>query len=343
MSSKSSLPSLEQWQRLYALMDEVSRLAPWEFMYEMDNFGIRFPETGELGFVSVMGKLGEHFSIAVYIGKKGFEGFLRIESLGDQLDTATLLQVPQLQASFEDREMITPEDRKILKQLDLKFRGKNAWPNFRSYWPGCFPWYLEKEEAQILIHSLEQLLDVAPRFRDDPNLLKVSAPNGNYLVRAYKNGKWSDHQQKITFPADPPLEIRINMDAFRQLKSMKMQNTIVEVDLQMAEDVVKDKNFERPFFPFILMVVEQGSGMILGINTLAPLPSLEKMWGTIPARVVEILARHLAPKEIHVKDPLLMTLLTPFAEKAGFKVKQASRLPATMQIQRKLEKFQRRF
>jgi len=53
MSRQANTPSLEQWKRLYELMDEVKGLAPWDFMLETDLFGIRFPGTDELGFVSV--------------------------------------------------------------------------------------------------------------------------------------------------------------------------------------------------------------------------------------------------------------------------------------------------
>ncbi len=43
----------------------ASFLAPWQWMTEVDLFGIEHPVTGELGFVSVMGQLGEHLAIAV--------------------------------------------------------------------------------------------------------------------------------------------------------------------------------------------------------------------------------------------------------------------------------------
>ena len=126
MPKKIKPPSLEQWKRLYELMGKIRELAPWEYMYEQDIFGVQFPETGKLGFVSVMGNLGEHYAVAIYPGKKGLEGFLTMQQMGHNLTPDFVLQVPQLQAAFEDREMITPEDRKIMKQLDLKFRGKNA-------------------------------------------------------------------------------------------------------------------------------------------------------------------------------------------------------------------------
>ncbi|MGZ9166444.1 MAG: DUF7309 domain-containing protein, partial [Anaerolineales bacterium] len=329
----------EQWKRLYELMGKLRDLAPWEYMYEDNIFGVQFPETGNLGFVSVMGSLGEHFAIAVYMGKKGLEGFLTMQRMAHKLAPDIVLQVPQLQASFENREMIAPEDRKIIKQLDLKFRGKNVWPQFRSYRPGCFPWYLEKEEAQMLIHGLEQLMDVAPRFKQDADMLGSSEPDGKLLVRVQENGEWVDRPQKIKFPADPPLRLSMNMDALNELRSMKKRNATVEVDIQMMEEAVRDKSLDRPYFPFMLMIAEKESHMILGVDLLSPLPSLEEMWETVPEKVTEILANYLLPGEIQTKDPLIAMLLSPLEKELGVKVNLVKRLPTIEHAKREFRKL----
>lgn len=73
--SKTNSPTLEEWKRLYDLMAQVKKLAPWEWMEEDDIFGVQMPRTNEPGFVSVMGMLGEHFAVAVYQGAKGLGGF----------------------------------------------------------------------------------------------------------------------------------------------------------------------------------------------------------------------------------------------------------------------------
>ncbi len=39
-------------------------------MTEGDVFGVQDPDTGELGFVSVMGMLGEHYAVSVYLGTR---------------------------------------------------------------------------------------------------------------------------------------------------------------------------------------------------------------------------------------------------------------------------------
>jgi len=341
MPSKNNKPTLEEWKRLYELMAQIKELAPWEFMYEDDLFGIRFPGTDQLGFVSVMGNLGEHYSIAVYLGKKGFDGFWTMQEAGDDFSPDLLLDTPQIQASFEDREILTPEDRKIINQLNLKYRGRQAWPQFRSYRPGCLPWYLEKEETQVLIIALEQLLEVAPRFEDDPDLLELPEEEEKFLVRVMEEGKWVDRYQEIEFPNDPPFHLMMNMEALAYLKTRPKENSILEIDVQRMDEAVKDKQFDRPFFPYLFLAVERKSRMILGVNLLTPLPSLEEMWGDLPALVVETLAGSIVPKEVQTKNPMVALLLSSLEEELGIKIKLVSRLPGVEFAQRELRKFTR--
>ena len=41
--------------------------------------------------------------------------------------------------SFEDRDALQEEDLAVIRGLGLSFRGRQAWPLFRSYRPGYLP------------------------------------------------------------------------------------------------------------------------------------------------------------------------------------------------------------
>lgn len=337
--SKTESPTLEEWKKLYDLMAQVRKAAPWDWMEESDIFGIQIPETEELGFVSVMGMLGEHFAVAVYQGAKGLGGFWEMHALGPKLTPEFALQVPQLQASFEDRDLIAKEDRDVMKKLGLKYRGANAWPQFRSYRPGCFPWFIEKNEAEILTCALEQLLDTAPRFKKDPGIFTPTDNDHEYLVRVNKRGKWEDSLQRITFRHEVMLDLMMNEDALEHLRKMMPGKLTLEIDLHMMEEPVQEKAKERPYFPFMLMLAEHDSGMILGVDLLTPLPSMEAMWSEVPAIVVEKLADGFPPKEIQVKDDMLYLLLQPVAKELGFRLKKESRLKMINHARREFKKF----
>lgn len=339
MKTMKNAPSLEEWQRLYGLMAQIKELAPWEWMEESDIFGVQIPETEELGFVSVMGALGEHFAVAVYQGAKGLGGFWNMQLQGPKLTPEFVLQIPQLQASFEDREMITKEERDIMKALGLKYRGTNAWPQFRSYRPGCFPWHIEKNEASVLNNALEQLLQVAPRFKEDPDLFEPTEIEHDYLVRVQNAGKWEDRVKHIAFREERTLELQMNEEALEHLRKLMPGKLTLEIDLHMMDEPLQEKPKERPYFPFMLMLADHDSGMILGFDLLTPLPSLEDMWSEVPALVVEKLAEGFPPKEIQVKDDMLYLLLQPVAGELGIRIRKQSRLKMIDHARQELQNF----
>src|SRR5829696_5721591 len=295
-------PGIREWRRLYESAVRIKEMSPWEWMTETDVFGVRSPETGELGFVSVMGLLGEHYAVSLYLGSEGIHGFLDLQEMGPFADPGDLIQVPQIQASFEDRVELDKRDREVIKELGLKFRGRNAWPMFRSYRPSLFPWFLEAGEVRFLSCALEQLEDVAPRFREDASM---GVP-----------------------PLDaPPIEIEMEVPKIEALGRLPRGEVRLEVDFFMFPAPVQDEG-DRPYFPHMLLVVDAGSGMVLGSDLLAPHPSPEAMWGRVPETLADqLFAVELAPEKISVDSALLFDLLEPLASEAGFDLKLSPSLP----------------
>ena len=138
---------------------------------------------------------------------------------------------------------------------------------------------------------------------------------------------------------DKTLNLKMNRQALNKLRGMMPGSIVVEIDLFMMLNGIRDKHEERPYFPFMLMLADHDSGFILGNELLKPLPSMEAMWEQIPAQVAEILAKEFAPKEILIRDDLLAALLQPLAEEVGFKIKKQSRLTAIGRARRSLERF----
>ena len=326
------MPSLEEWHRLYAAMIRVKEIAPWEWLTEMDVFGVQSPETDELGFVSVMGLLGEHFSVAVYLGPKGLYDFWEFEDAGPSAPAEHIVEISHLQASFEDRNQLHNKDRQIIKEMGLKFRGRNAWPMFRSYHPGYVPWFLEAHEARFLAIVLEQVLDVAPRFKMERTLLEPPGQD-RYLVRVSQQQddafSWEDRIVMVPPPAPRPIPLAMDLEALEHLKQAPRSGSSIEIDFFLFPARVQEERGTRPIFPYTLMTVDAQSGFILGTELLHVDPSLESMWGQIPASVVVQLARtDLLPAKVTVRSELLMQLLEPVAEELGFKLSRSDRLPS---------------
>lgn len=323
---ETNLATAEECRPLYELMERVKQLAPWEFMEEDEIFGVIDPDTGEPGFVSVMGAAGEHFAVAVYRGAAGLYRFMKLVEIGPEVTVDEVLDTPQIQASFEDREMIEKRDREQMKALGLKFRGRNAWPIFRSYRPGFAPWHIDREEARVLAHALEQLLDVGPRLLDtDENLLMPGAQN-EFLVRTpertAKGLVWRDETRAFNPPPADDLTIQADAELLERVSRLPARPMTVEVDCFRLHSIVAPRG-ERPYFPYALLAVESRQGLPLGIDMLQPLPTPDAMWATTGDALLKMLDNvEFRPGELHVRNSLLFGILSMIGAKTGIKVRR---------------------
>jgi hypothetical protein len=328
---------MEEWGRLYVAAGRVKDMAPWNWMIEDEIFGVRNPEREEVGFVSVMGAGGEHFAVALYQGAVALHDFLALSEAGrdgtvDSVMSERVLEIPQLQASFEDRGRLEREDRDIIKNLGLKFRGANSWPMFRNYAPGLFPWFLTSSEARFLTTALEQLLDVAPRVRDDEDVLR-GEEDDEFLVRVprVENARlvWEDKIMRVPKPelkkaAPAPLDPQL----LGSLKQLPEVTNVIEIGLTMLPMPAREKK-DRPFFPYLLMLVDASSGVILGNDMLRPLPSLDAMRAEFPTKVAEHLLRlGVRPLRVAVRTETTARSLAPLADELGIRIKLSPTLPA---------------
>lgn len=326
----SEQPTREEWRRLYELAGEVKKLAPWEWMDEKDVFGVQNPESGELGFVSIMGMLGEHLAVALYLGAEGLYSLWAMEEAGPSLSPDLILETPQLQASFEDRSVLAKEDREIIKSLGLKFRGRQAWPMFRSYGPGLWPWFVNSTEARFLSYALEQVLEVTPRVRDDPGLLATDDEE-EYLVRVPREEQghliWEDQILHISPPPPKTVEFLMDEQILAALKRLRPGQTEIETDLFVFPAPVGPPGV-RPQYGYVLMLVDSHTGMILGLELLNVETTLEAMWARVPLTVARLLARAgILPKAFRVRSPLVYELLGPLAEELPSELEMAAELP----------------
>lgn len=319
-------PSLNQWRQLYALAAQIKDLAPWEWMEEIDVFGVQHPESGALNFAGVMGMAGQHYAVAVYLGVEALHDFIELHNHPPADSTERIMDIPQLQLSFESRDFLKSEDRRILKELGLRFRGADNWPLWRAYRPGFFPWFIDAEEARLLEGILEQLLDVAPRFGRNPQLLYPGGAH-RFLVRVKVGDAWEDRRLHLPPPAPVQVDAQLDALSLARLQKLPPGSRVLEMALfRMWSPVREGKS--RPFYPYVLLLVDAAGGQVLNFEMLTPVPTLEQMWRTVPTRVAQQLARlDSLPGAVHVAAPQLYAALRPVASALNLSLTQVSSLP----------------
>lgn len=265
-------PSLEEWGALYKTAADFKDARCWEWMYNDDLFGVIDPETGEAVYCCIMGNLGEHFALGAYLGAEGLQSildmFISEDDNPDDTSPDLFFRQKCLMASFENRELLTEEDRSVIKTLGLKFRGKNAWPLFRLHEPGYVPWFISAQECRLLTTALQQALVVSLRCRESNEFLS-SGGQGVLRFRVPRKAggqiEWDDQFRKALGKKNTYVSIEI-ADELRLKKILaagRKRSGTWEIDTYWLPAPIQKSKGEKPYYPKVFLMVEHSRGLIL--------------------------------------------------------------------------------
>ncbi len=75
----------------------------WKSLYDSELFAVSL-SNGEIGYCCIMGYLGEHIALSLYIGNRGLDSYRLLQELGNRrnelLEGAGIYTVPILSAMF---------------------------------------------------------------------------------------------------------------------------------------------------------------------------------------------------------------------------------------------------
>jgi len=313
-----------KWKKLYSLASEIKSLKPWEWMTEHDIFGVQDSLSDITGYISVMGGAGEHYAITAYLGPQAVID-LDVLTEGPQSAAPDLfLEIPQLMLSFENLDVLKQKDIDLIKTLGLSFSGKNAWPLYRSFKPGLYPWFFNEEEEKTMIVYLEQAIDVFTRVKKDPEVLFLDGDEAGekFLVRRpvnFKENKWEDDFEKILSESPRKLEFVIEKEKLNNYLKKPLGFLTLELDFFLLNRPTTDDN-GQPFFPYLLLLVEKNSEMILGFEMLTAVEGFDEMFEEIPSKLILILSlQQSKPKKIHFQSERLFGMLENILGSLGVK------------------------
>lgn len=334
----------QEAKELLDLAIRVKQLAPWQWMEETDLIGVENPDTGEIGFISVMGSVGEYEAVAVYLGAEGFHGFLDVV----EDDTATadrLVELPHLQAAFSERKYLEKWDRNLIRHLGMKVA--SAWPMFRSYRPGYLPWFVTVTEARFLIHALSQTLEIASCLRDGVQPFNPTGrfDEGGYPMRVSRRIEsgliWEDQVWQIARPRSEPIRAIVDSVVLEQLKRIPQSQLQLEADFLLAPAKIGAPG-ERPLAPYVLMVADSESGFILGGDVMTAGTSLAGTRASLPNSFAKILLQNrISPRRVVVRSEWLRNLLKPLTQSLNIELIQSENLPSIDEAANSMKKWMR--
>ncbi|MDY0408973.1 plasmid pRiA4b ORF-3 family protein [Virgibacillus soli] len=147
------------WKQLFIKAKELHASAPWKGLHERQVFSVNDQHTGDTLYVSVLGSEQDIFGLLVFLEEKCIEDAIdKIKNIEQNVDR--IMEQRSLLLSYESRIDLLKEDYELIKLYDIPFRGKKAWPQFKSISPGQTPRQLDEIEAKMMLGVMAQLKDM---------------------------------------------------------------------------------------------------------------------------------------------------------------------------------------
>lgn len=311
--------SLEQWRSLYEVASKIKLMRPWKFLWDMDLITISLPKYKEHFFCSVMGRAGECVAIGTYVGYDAIRDFYRIANCKDIPPEQIMRYQNNMMCYFGNRDELTKNELQLIKDLGLKFRGKNEWIYFQSFKTGYVPYILDSQEVTELTLVFQQLF-MAIRAMIEMKV-RIDFDDGNTLFRSYddKDKLWYTHQVPIVIPPKRYMTPVIKDDLlFAKLNKQKAIKDEIELDTLYLNAVITDEKFERPILPKLLILADVKSEMLIDKKMLSPEDN-EVM--EILDIVINYIFKAGKPKTIYVRDEYIESTLLDLCKRTKIRLK----------------------
>lgn len=306
---------MELAEYLLELAFRYKKTKLWKILREDELFAVRFSD-GETGYVSILGMLGAHCAMVLYIGASGYTCLYRLQNTDfsnlTEYDMRELaMQNDCIHCAMESKYFLYEDElemtRKYAKEHGIHIGGKNAYPHLIRYQPDCIPWKVVSEQDQTrLAEALEATLEVAEIFTDKSReeekaqfRAMLSAEGSIPCLRKTGEGFRTEAVPNPQ-PVDPvyPEPVIGNELLIARLKKKKRSGRLLLDVMRFVEPV--QEGDEAPYFPYLVFALNPVSGKLL-----ATAKSLQPEDGAL--ELLEDMAQALinqnyCPKSIHVMN-----------------------------------------
>jgi len=334
-------PTREQLLALYAAAADYRQAEPWKRLYDADLICVENPADKTIGYCSVMGRMGQHYGLCVFVGLRGLAGFFQLMEEGDEAAFSEVAFAQDyLLLSFENRSDLDERDLEEITSLGLSFQGRKAWPQFRRYEPGYHPWYLSGAEAVFFTHALQQVLAVFEEYQREEVELDFDRRRTVLRQSEEKDGQliWYTRPLELLRPVLQYEPVKMENELLlRQLrKAPRSINSVWELDVCYLPVTIQPDERERPRFPRGFVLADHKSGMVLDCHAYET-PAEDA--GQVIDRLSQHIINYGMPKEIRVKSDLLVAILADLCSRAGIALKRVAGLPKVESLLDEMEEW----
>jgi hypothetical protein len=327
---------VDVWKHLYSAAARFSSLRPWEKLDDLDLIAVRDTTTGEIGYGAVMGSGGTLFGFCSYRGAEGFDLYRRLISGEIDPEAEELFAMQNcLKLEFGPRSALWAEDHAVIRQLGLSFKGKHAWPEFRSFLPGYAPWFFTEAEARFFSLALDAACHHFEKIKKGET--EESLRENECLVYSVVDGspvQYSAHWEPWPILAPAPIAVPIlNLTCINAIIAKKPKaDSPWEADVFYLPSTIHDR--ERPYYMRLVVVCQQSSGFVFVADPSLPEPSVAQLLADAICSSIE---RHgFLPDTIFVKRREEAAALASLAKALGVTIRVRKNLGAVQMLKESL-------
>lgn len=331
--------ALEQWKKLYEAATRIGKLKPWEKFWDLDLIAVRNGAAEDTVFFSILGHGGDCYGIAVYEGYEGLNSFLML-TMHEKMNLTpeyTMFNQRNLTCYWGNREELSEKQRKTIKDLGYKYRGRNQWLYFLSFEPGYYPYNFDEDEVLRMSEHLQDL-ELALRCYDETNM-NVDFEKGNMFLFTFGEDKqtWSFGEEPLPFTAFQFGSLQItDEELLSDLAEAPKCRMILEADVTTMGASVNDKKYDRPANPVLSLLGDSGSQMIIHSEMAEP---GDDPIVNLAEGVIGFIFRFGAPKEIRVSNVIVEAGLEQICEVCGIKLRRVKSLKALEGFKQEMNRF----
>ena len=321
--------------QLYEAAFRYKKAKLWNKLMEAQVFAVQFSD-GEIGYVSVMGKIHEHCALSVWCGDIGLKALRRMLLFDFDLNSYSEHEIAFcqdcLQMVLDNQEYLNDEEladvKAYAKAHGIRFAGQNAYPHFYRFTPYHHPWHLNGEQdEQHMLEALEAAVQMAECLKNKRIVLHDLMGFETEIPLMKKQSGTYQPAELLSVPDYEffsfPLITGFDKKLAANVKKLPKNGTY-ECRLEMLASPVNGQD-GAPVYPMLFLAIERDTEMALP-------PCLEMNYHEHPENVVDSFLSTLketgsCPKEILVRDMRTYQLLASLCASLKTKIESVASLP----------------
>jgi hypothetical protein len=326
-------------ERLFRLATGLISIKPWQFLNDQDLVLLKSPLSNETCYCSIMGALGEVFSLHVYVGEESYRYFRKIAA-GTSISIGEFYgSLRGVYVEFVGLSQVTPPDRELAQTFGHPLKRGLKAPIFRALRPGYHPWYTTENEGVVLAECIEAVLALCEGISkgDAPDYWKDA---GTYpsMVSSKIGGDDKRYDVEMVKVAEPPAATAepalLDQNRIRQIRDRKYPvRGAFEAD-HFYSGAMIGKRDERKACVRLGLVADANSGLVFPPELGLPERATSDIIATALLKAID--TAQCLPREIHVNQQQFKAFLEPLARELGITVRTVKRLPALQEPKEQL-------